>query len=267
MSDRTRPVALVTGASGGIGADLARELAAAGHDLILAARSERALQELAAELQARHGIAATVITADLAKPGAAAALFAAVEARGRPVEVLVNNAGFGDGGRFDQEDPARIEAMIAVNIAALTSLARLFLPDLVARRRGRILNVASTAAFQPGPMMAVYCATKAYVLSLSLALSEELRGSGVTVTALCPGATATNFAAAARVEKNPLFAASSLMVGRPDWVARRGVAALLRGSRLVVPGLANWFGAVMAGVMPYGLVLPMAKRMLATGQE
>lgn len=150
MSEIRRPVALVTGASSGIGAALAGELAADGHDLLLVARSQPALAALAGDLAGRHGVAATVLPADLAGPGAAAALFAEIGARGVEVDVQVNNAGIGDNGRFDAEDPARIDRMIALNIAALTRLTRLCLPGMVARKRGRVLNVASTAAFQPG---------------------------------------------------------------------------------------------------------------------
>lgn len=262
MSEGRRPLALVTGASSGIGAELARALAADGHDLILVARSEAALEALAAELRARHGAAATVLPADLARPGAAAELFARVGAR--QVDVLVNNAGFGDQGPFHAADPLRIDGMIAVNVAVLTALTRLFLPGMVARRSGRVLNVASTAAFQPGPMMAVYCATKAYVLSLSLALGEELRGSGVGVTALCPGATETNFFRAAEIEDIALLNLPGMAAMSPAAVARAGYAALRRGRRLVVTGFNNRIGAVMGRILPYALVLPVARRVLAS---
>jgi hypothetical protein len=264
MTGSTRPVALITGASSGIGAALARELAADGHDLILVARSEPALAALAAELKQAHGTDATVLAADLGKPGAVDALFRRVGERGAVVDVLVNNAGYGDGGFFHEEEPARIDGMIALNIGALTDLTRVFLPGMIERRRGRILQVASTAAYQPGPMMAVYCATKAYVLSLSLALSEEVRGTGVTVTALCPGATKTNFAKVANIEKNPLF--SMMAVMSPAAVARQGYQALKRGQRVVVTGMTNRVGALMGSLLPYGMVLPMSKRLLAPGR-
>lgn len=264
MSESRRPLALVTGASSGIGAALARELAADGHDLILVARSGAALEALAAELRARFGAAASVLPADLARPGAAAELFARIG--GRDVDVLVNNAGFGDNGPFHQADRARIDGMIALNIGALTALTRLCLPGMMARRRGRVLNLASTAAFQPGPMMAVYCASKAYVLSFSLALAEELRGSGVAVTALCPGATETNFIREAKVEDIALFNLPGMSVMSPEAVARSGYRALRQGRRVVVTGLNNRIGAFFGSILPYGLVLPVARRMLASGR-
>src|SRR5712671_2718034 len=190
METSPRPLALVTGASGGIGAALARELARHGHDLVLAARGVAAMEALAAELRA-GGAGATVIAADLAQPGAAARLADDIAQRGLAVDVLVNNAGLGAAGRFDRCDPARISEMLQVNIVALTELTRLLLPGMIARGRGRVMLVGSTAGFQPGPGMAVYFATKAYVLSLVEAIPEVFRGTGVTVTTLCPGPTAT----------------------------------------------------------------------------
>jgi short-subunit dehydrogenase len=264
MSAEKRKLALVTGASGGIGADLARELAGDGHDLILVARSTAALEGLAAELRSRHGVEVRVLTADLARPGAASDLFARIGAG--EVDVLVNNAGFGDHGPFHAADPARIDGMIALNVAALTSLTRLLLPGMVARKRGRLLNVASTAAFQPGPMMAVYCASKAYVLSFSLALGDELRGSGVTVTALCPGATATGFMRAAGVEKIALFNMPGMAAMSSIVVARQGYAALKAGKRVIVTGFNNRVGALMGRLLPYGLVLSVSRRLLAAGR-
>ena len=192
MNSSNRPLALVTGASGGLGAELARELARRGHDLVLAARSVAPMEALAAELQA-GGAVATVIAADLGKPGAAATLAHDIASRGLVVDVLVNNAGLGALGRFDRIDPARIGEVVQVNIVALTELTRLLLPGMVARGRGRIMLVASIAGYQPGPRMAVYFASKAYVRSLGEALAQELKGSGVTVNVLCPGATATGF--------------------------------------------------------------------------
>ncbi len=264
MSTEKRALALVTGASGGIGADLARELAGDGHDLILVARSTAALDALAAELKQRHGVDVRVLPADLARPGAAAELFARIGAS--EVDVLVNNAGFGDHGPFHAADPARIDGMIALNIAALTALTRLFLPGMVARKRGRVLNVASTAAFQPGPMMAVYCASKAYVLSFSLALGDELRGSGVTVTALCPGATATDFMRVAGAEDLALFNMPGMAAMSPAVVARQGYGALKAGRRVVITGFNNRVGALMGRLLPYGLVLPVSRRLLAAGR-
>ena len=175
----------MTGASRGIGAELARELARAGHDLVLASRSVAEMQTLAAELAA-HGAAATVIEADFSRPGAAAGLVQQMAERGLAIDVLVANAGLGAIGRLERTDPQRIAEMLYVNVVALTELTRLLLPEMIARRRGRIMLVASAAAFQPGPRMAVYFASKAYVLSFGEAIAYELRGSGVVVTVLCP---------------------------------------------------------------------------------
>src|ERR1700686_3863053 len=196
MDTSPRLLALVTGASGGIGAELARELARHGHDLVLAARSIAPMEALAAELR-DAGAAATVIAADLSKPGAAATLAHDIARRGLAIEILVNNAGLGAAGRFDRSDPARIGEILQVNIVALSELTRLLLPGMSARGHGRVMLVASVAGFQPGPHMAAYFASKAYVLSLGEALAYELRGTGVSVTVLCPGATATNFFTAA----------------------------------------------------------------------
>jgi uncharacterized protein len=251
VSTGRRPLALVTGASRGIGADLARELAKDGHDLVLAARSVAAMQTLAAELTS-HGGTVTVIEADLSRPGAAAQLAADLEARGLMIEVLVNNAGLGSIGRFDRSDPARVGEMLQVNIAALTELTRLLLPGMQSRGHGRILLVGSTAGFQPGPRMAVYFATKAYVLSFGEALAWEVRGTGVTVTVLCPGATATDFFRVAGVAGGkavgPMM--SSAAVARIAW---RGCKA---GRRVVIAGLMNRIMAMGGRMTPRALLLP-----------
>jgi|SRR5689334_3155983 len=257
MADQSRPLALVTGASSGIGADLARELARDGYDLVLTARSVAPLEALAAELEG-HGAASVVIPGDLGKPGGAAELAAAVEAGGREIEVLVNNAGLGAIGRFDQMEPQRIGDMLQVNIVALTELTRLLLPGMVVRRRGKVLLVASTASFQPGPRMAVYFATKAYVLSFGEALAYELRGSGVTVTVLCPGATATNFfktAGANDIALRPTMSAAE--------VARIGYRALKAGRRVAVAGLLNRVLAVGGRLAPHSLTLPATNALMS----
>jgi short-subunit dehydrogenase len=230
--------ALITGASSGIGLDLTRLFAADGHDLILVARNEAKLRQTAAELEREHGVSVTVLAADLAKPETPDRLVAALSDQGRSVDVLVNNAGYGAAGHFAHETDLRSELeMIQVNITALTHLTKLFLPAMVDRKRGRIMNVASTASFQPGPLMAVYYATKAYVLSFSEAIAEELAGTGVTVTALCPGPTATGFAAAAEATNRRLFKWKTPMASMD--VARIGYAGMLRGQRIVIPGMAN----------------------------
>lgn len=185
--------ALVTGASSGLGAEFARQLAARGADVVLVARRTDRLDELAAELRSTHHVQATVIAADLAKPGAGAALAAEVEARGLAVQTLINNAGFATRNRFENEDPNRIADEVALNVAALVDLSRAFYPQLLAAGRGALVNVASTGAYQPVPLMAVYGATKAFVLSFTEALWFEARGTGLKVLALSPGATRTEF--------------------------------------------------------------------------
>ena len=189
--------ALITGASNGIGLELARIHAKRGGNLVLVARSQDKLKQLADELRAQYdGIQITVIAQDLTMPQAAQSVFAQTEQLGIQVDILINNAGFGGHGRFFERELAKEQQMIQLNITALTELTHLYLQGMVARRRGKILNVSSTASFMPGPLQAVYYATKAYVTSFSQAVAEEVREFGITVTALCPGAVATDFVAA-----------------------------------------------------------------------
>ena len=256
MVSATRPIALVTGASSGIGAELAREAAKDGHDLVLVARRREPMQALAAELKAL-GAESTIILADLSKPGAAAVLMQDIEARGIAIDTLINNAGLGETARFDRSDPEKVAAMLQVNIVALTELTRLMLPKMVARRRGRIMLLASTAAFQPGPHMAVYYASKAYVLSFGRAIAYELRGTGVTVTTLCPGPTATEFVEVAQMESIGLFN-SPMPVMQAAEVARLGYAALNAGRPVVVTGLLNRIIALSTRFTPPAILLPIA---------
>lgn len=233
----SRQTALITGASSGIGLDFTWLLAEAGHDVVLVARGEEKLQALAKEVEAKHGVRAVALASDLADPAAPSRLVEALKARGLKVDVLVNNAGFGGYGAFAEADAEEQQRMIQVNVMALTALTRLLLPDMVARKAGRILNVASTAAFQPGPLMAVYYATKAYVLSFSEALGNELEGTGVTVTCLCPGPTKTGFQGRAKMEESKLVKGKEMMDSRT--VARVGMEALMRGQAVVIPGFMN----------------------------
>src|SRR5579863_8644002 len=195
---------LITGASGGIGYELAKLFARDRHNLILVARSAEKLGQVATELRA-YGVTVKTIALDLAAPPAPKFLFDQLQREGIAVDILVNNAGYGVYGDFAQMPEQEILGQLDLNIRALTELTRLFLPTMLARRSGRIMNVASTAGFQPGPLMAVYYATKAYVISFTEAVANELHNSGVTVTCFCPGATHTGFAARAGVEKARLF--------------------------------------------------------------
>ena len=258
-----RGAALVTGASGGIGLELARLFAKDGHDLVLVARDEGRLRRAGEELAGAHGVRFHVVPADLTDPAAPEAIFRAVQAAGVEVEALVNNAGFGLYGPFVQTageaatELARELEMIQVNVTALTHLTKLFLPAMVARGRGRVLNVASTAAFQPGPLMAVYYASKAYVLSFSEALSVELAGTGVGVTCLAPGATRTGFQKVAAMEDSRLFRAGHVMDAAT--VARIGYRGLLKGKPLVIPGAVNRVMAHGTRLVPRSVAARMAK--------
>lgn len=250
---------LITGASGGIGLELARLFARDGWNLVLVARRADRLDALAGELRGRFGVSAEVIPADLSVPGAPGEIDAALRAPSIEVDVLVNNAGFGVYGPFAATGLEAELGMIQVNVTSLTHLTKLLLPGMIRRRRGRILNVASTAAFQPGPLMAAYYATKAYVLSFSEALSEELEGSGVIVTALCPGPARTGFQAAAGMQSSKLFRRIGVLDAVT--VARAGYAGLMKGKRVVVPGLVNRVLAQSVRFAPRRLLTAIVRRM------
>lgn len=253
------PTALVTGASSGIGLELARLAAGDRLDVVLVARRQERLTELARELTKRYGVTAEIVAADLAEPGTAERVFQAARVRSGGVDFLVNNAGIGVHGLFAETPLDRELEMLRINIVALTELTKYCVTGMIERRRGRILNVASTAAFQPGPLMAVYYATKAYVLSFTEALAEELSGTGVTATALCPGPTLTEFQAKAGFGDVPLLRGP--LVWDAASVARVGWNGAKRGKRVVVPGFANRVLALGARLSPRRLTTKIARRL------
>jgi len=251
-----RPLALVTGASGGIGADIATLLSKRGHDLVLVARSREKLAALAEKLEKADGISVTVLTADLTDPAAPDSIAKFVQDKGLTVDILVNNAGLGSYGPFATIDTKTDLGLIALNITSLTHMSKLFLPGMLERKRGRILNVGSTAGFVPGPLMAVYYASKAYVLSLSVALANEVAGSGVTVTCLCPGATKTSFDTVAGNDKTRLFKGG---VMESMLVATAGVDAMMSGDVICIPGFLNRLKASTSGLAPRTLLAKIAR--------
>lgn len=255
-----RPIALVTGASSGIGLELARVLAREGHDLVLVARREPELRALADDLKTRYGADSTVVAADLSVSQGARDVYDAVSAAGLPIEVLVNSAGLGGHGRFSETDAATEQRTLAVNVVALTDMTKLFLPAMANRGSGRVLNVASTAGFQPGPFMAVYYASKAYVLSFTEALAEELKGTGVTATALCPGVVPTGFQDAAEMSDDlPLL--KSPGAKSAEFVAQAAYDGMMRGRRIVIPGALNKIGVQSLRVSPRRAVVSLVRRL------
>ena len=249
---------VITGASSGIGAELARVFATRGYALYLVARREEKLRSLAGELSQAHRVPVETLGLDLENPAAPTALSDALGGRGIKVHTLVNNAGFGLRGPFATLPYERQIAMVELNVTALTRLSRLLLPGMIERRWGGILNVASLAAFQAGPNMAVYYATKAFVLSLSEALHEEVRPHNVTVTALCPGPTESEFAARADLEGSRLFRMGVMSAAE---VARAGIDGYEAGRAIVVPGAANRLGTIGSKLFPRALVRHIAGRL------
>lgn len=252
---------IVTGASSGIGADIARKFSAIGHNLILVARRRAKLQELADELRERDRGIVEVMEFDLTKSKAPKALFDAIEEKGIAVHTLVNNAGFGLRGDFVELAIDEQLEMMNINMTALTKLSHLFLPGMIERKQGGIINVASTAAFQAGPHMAVYYASKAFVLSFSEALHEETKDHGVTVTALCPGPTESGFGERAGMDGTKLFQRGRMSSQR---VAEIGVEAYRAGHAIVVPGKRNRFTSQMARLLPRFLTRRVAKSLQAS---
>ena len=249
---------LITGASSGIGLELARCFAADGSRLVLVSRKGPALENLASELRKTHKIQAQVIPADLALPDSPARLLAHLQSAGLKVDVLVNNAGFGAQGKFVELPLARQLEMLQLNMTSLTHLTGLLLPGMLERRRGGILNVASTAAFQPGPGMAVYYATKAYVLSFTEALAEELAGSGLTVTVSCPGPTTTNFGAAANMRTRGMVKRMKMTAAEVAQISHRAYRA---GKAVAITGLRNQASAFLVRLFPRAVVRKVTKRL------
>jgi len=239
--------ALVTGASAGLGVEYARLFAADKHDVVLVARRRDRLDALAAELSTTHGISAHVIAADLGTSDGATALVAELRTRGLDIEFLVNCAGFGSNGRFAELDSARELEMVQLNITALVTLTRALLPPMIARGRGRVLNIGSTAGFQAGPFMAVYYASKAFVNLFTEGLAYELHGTGVTATVSCPGATATEFAERAGNERSWLFRLGAMSA---TTVARQGYRAMMAGRPMIVHGLKNKLSVQLLRISP-----------------
>jgi short-subunit dehydrogenase len=248
--------ALITGASGGIGYELAKLFARDHHNMVLVARSADKLAQVAKELQTQ-GVTVKTIALDLAEPPAPKFLFDQLQREAIAIDILINNAGFGAFGEFAQMPEQEILGQIHLNVTALTELTRLFLPPMLQRRSGRIMNVASTAAFQPGPLMAVYYATKAYVLSFSEAIANELRNSGVTVTCFCPGATHTGFAKRAGTENSRLFKQVGAMPA--EKVALDGYRALMEGRGVAIPGAHNWVVAQSVRFAPRRMVTAVSR--------
>ncbi len=248
--------ALVTGASGGIGKELAQLFAADGHDVVLVARSAKKLEEIAGDLTKAHGIKAHVVVADLGDHAASAVVAEQVSRRGLTIDFLVNNAGFGSNGAFVDLELNRELEMIDVNVRALVELTHHFAGPMRERRFGRIMNIASTAGFQPGPYMATYYATKAFVVSFTEALAYELADTGVTVTCHCPGATATEFASTAGNDKSKLFQRSG--VADVKSVATHAYRAMISGDVLSIHGALNWIGMQGLRFAPRAVVRALA---------
>jgi uncharacterized protein len=242
-----REVALITGASMGIGEELARIFAADGRDLVLVARSEEKLRTLGQELERAHGVVAHIVPADLTDPSAPANIFASVDQMGLEVDYLVNNAGFGTHGPFAAEQLRTQIDMLKVNVDSVVALTHLALQGMLARKRGRILNIASTAAFQPGPDMSTYYATKAFVLSFSEGVAEEVKDAGVTVTAHCPGATATNFGETTQNSTSLYFRMGAAPASK---VAQHAYRSMMKGKVVAIQGSMNWIGAFSVRFSP-----------------
>jgi short-subunit dehydrogenase len=256
---------LVTGASSGIGAEIARQLAERGHGVTLVARRADRLRELAAEISKKHGVRAETIAADLSDPLDRTRLVDQIAEMGLEVEVLVNNAGFGSGGRFHELDLDTELRMVRTNVEAIVDLCGRYVPGMIERGRGAVLNVASTAAFQPIPRQATYCGTKAFVLAFTDSLHQELRGTGVSATALCPGPVRTEFVEVAEMGEVESTTPSFLWMSAEE-CARIAIRGMERGRRVVVPGALNRLTAVSGHYTPRSVLLPAIDRLWPIGK-
>ncbi|MFM2359557.1 MAG: hypothetical protein RLY16_1550 [Bacteroidota bacterium] len=252
--------ALITGASNGIGLELAKIHAAQGDHLVLVARSESKLKELKMDLEKQFNINVAILAVDLSEANAAQAVYDYTSKNNITVQYLINNAGFGGDGLFATTAWEKEMQMIQLNITTLTHLTKLYLQEMVKRGTGKIMNVASTAAFQPGPNMAVYCATKAFVLSFTEALSSEVSDKGITVTALCPGATSTGFQTAGGLDENKLFKNKNLPSAKA--VASYGYRAMMKGKVVAIHGIMNYIMANTVRFIPRSLVLKVSRNLL-----
>jgi uncharacterized protein len=258
----TKQTALITGASGGIGLDLAREFAKDGYNLVLVARSKEKLALLAADFAKQYTISVTVIAKDLSKASAPDELYNELKTRGIQIDALVNNAGFATYGKFVEIGLEQELQEMQLNMVTLTHLSKLFGRDMVTHKNGKILNVASTAAFQPGPLMAVYYATKAYVLSFSEALANEFEGTGVTVTVLCPGPTESGFQERAAMQDSKLIQKGGVAKMMPSAeVAAQGYEATKRGQTVIIPGFMNQMGTLLPRFLPRNMVTRTVRNM------
>ena len=256
--------ALITGASNGIGLELAKIHASKGGDLVLVARNKSKLDELKISLEKQFNVKVYTIGKDLSAPNAAQEVYDETNHQHIQIDFLINNAGFGDFGMFVDNDWNKELQMINLNITTLTLFTKLYLKDMVKRREGKIMNVASTAAFQPGPTMAVYYATKAYVLSFSEAIANEVADKGVTITTLCPGATESGFQAAAAMEESALVKGKKLPTS--EEVAVYGYEAMLQGKTVAIHGLMNWMMANSVRFAPRSMVVKIARKIQDTAK-
>ncbi len=253
-------IALITGASNGIGLELAKIHASKGGDLVLVARNKSKLDELKTELEKQFKVSVYTIGKDLSVTNAAQEIYDETNKQNIQVDYLINNAGFGDFGMFVETNWNKELQMINLNITTLTHFTKLYLQDMVKRRSGKIMNVASTAAFQSGPTMAVYCATKAYVLSFTEAVSNEVSDKGITITALCPGATETGFQAAGGMEESELFKGKKLPTAKE--VAEYGYTSMIKGKTVAIHGIMNYIMSNSIRFIPRAMVLKVSRKLL-----